>query len=120
VRLSEAVYKELLNDYQGAILTAFREVNDALVSIQKLRELQAAQAKLVRTSQDYASYAWESYNSGFASYLTVMDAENKLYKFQNRQAATQGDLFNAMVDIYKAMGGGWVEQAGKLAAVTAR
>ncbi len=120
IRRSEAVYKELLTNYLRTIQVAFQEVNDALVSVQKLRELQQAQGRLVKTLKEYAHYARESYNAGFTSYLTVMDAETKLFSFENRQAEITGDLFIAMVNIYKAMGGGWISEAGKLMNVTSQ
>jgi outer membrane protein, multidrug efflux system len=115
IKLKEAVYKELLYNYLGTIQTAFREVNDALVSIQKLRELQQAQDKLVKTSEGYVGYARDGYTAGYTNYLSVMDAEEKYFEYRTRQAASQGDLFIALVDIYKAMGGGWVTEADKLA-----
>lgn len=111
VRKNEAVYKELVNNYLRTIQVAFQEVNDALVSIQKLRKLQQTQARLVKTLKDYVHYARESYNSGFTSYLTVIDAENKLFSFETQYVRAQGELLVAMVNIYKAMGGGWITQA---------
>ena len=68
--------------------------------------------------KDYAYYARESYNSKFTGYVTVLDAETKLFAAEILSIQTQADLFLAMVNIYKAMGGGWVEEADKLTNVT--
>jgi outer membrane protein, multidrug efflux system len=111
VRRNEAVYKELVNKYLRTIQVALQEVNDALVSVQKLRELLQTQKRLVKTLKDYAHYARESYNNGFTNYLTVMDAENKLFSFETQYAQARGELLVAMVGTYKAMGGGWITQA---------
>jgi outer membrane protein, multidrug efflux system len=114
IRRSEAVYKELLENYLGTVQVAFQEVNDALISVQKLRELQQTQERFVTTLRDYSRYARESYNSGYASYLTVLDAETKLFSAEILRIETQSKLFIAMVNVYKAMGGGWTQEAAKL------
>ena len=55
------------------------------------------------------------YEGGYTSYLEVLDAERSLFNAELNYAQTQADLFNALVNVYKAMGGGWVDEAGKLA-----
>ena len=114
IKQSEARYTQLLNNYLRTIQTAFKEVNDALVSRQKLDDLLREQGKLVGTLADYNDFSRKSYDAGFSSYLTVLDAEEKYFVAELRQAQTQSDMFIALAGIYKAMGGGWVTEADKL------
>ena len=113
IKQAEARYTQLLNDYLLSIQTAFKEVNDALVSWQKLDELLPGKGKLVSTLEGYNDFSRKSYDSGFTSYLTVLDAEEKLFVEEIGYARTQSDLLVALVSIYKAMGGGWVTEADK-------
>ena len=113
IRQTEARYRQLLNEYQSTIQTAFREVNDSLVSIQKLRELLVIEARHISVLKDYAYFARSSYDAGYSSYLAVLDSERDLYAAEIRYAQTQKDLFSAMVNTYKAMGGGWMTKAAK-------
>jgi multidrug efflux system outer membrane protein len=108
---AEAAYKRLLNEYLSTILNAFQEVNDALVSIQRLREQLQRLGQLVGTLNDYNNYSRDSFNSGYTSYLTVLDAQSKLFEAEVRQARAQSALFTATVNTYKSMGGGWVTEA---------
>jgi multidrug efflux system outer membrane protein len=114
IKQSEARYTQLLNEYLRTIQTAFKEVNDALVSRQKFNELLLELDKLVDTLEDYADFSRKSFDAGFSSYLTVLDAEEKLFFAQLRQAGTQSSMFIALTGIYRAMGGGWVAAADKL------
>jgi len=120
VKQAEARYTQLLNSYLGTIQTAFKEVDDALISKQKFGELSQEQRKLVKTLEEYSSFSRKSFDAGFSGYVTVLDAEDKLYTARLRQAQTQGDQLVALTDIYKAMGGGWVTKADKLTVVPAQ
>jgi multidrug efflux system outer membrane protein len=111
IRLAEARYAQLMHEYLSTIQTAFKEVNDALVSKQKFSEELKEQGKLLSTLKDYSDFSRKSYDAGFTSYLTVVDADQKLFAVQIRYAQTQSDLLLSMVNIYKAMGGGWVTEA---------
>jgi multidrug efflux system outer membrane protein len=113
IRQAEARYAQLLHAYLRTIQNAFKEVNDALVSRQKLDELLQEESKLVGTLSEYAGFSRKSYDAGFASYLAVLDADRKLFTRQIRYARTQSNLLQSMVSIYKAMGGGWVVEAAK-------
>ena len=65
--------------------------------------------------RDYARLSRVRYEGGATSYLEVLDAERSLFNVELGYAQTQADLFNALVNVYKAMGGGWVDEADKLA-----
>jgi outer membrane protein, multidrug efflux system len=111
---AEAQRDQLLPAYERAIQTAFREVDDALVDNRKSRERLAVQERQVAALADYARLARVRYEGGYTSYLEVVDAERSLFNAQLAHAQTQGEVFNALVNIYKAMGGGWVDEADRL------
>ena len=115
VAQAEARQQQALYQYQQAIQTAFRETEDALVAQLKLREQLTVQARRVTALKGYARLARLRYDNGYTSFLEVLDAERSLFNAELDYARNQGDLFQALVNIYKAMGGGWVMQANALA-----
>ena len=115
VAFAEAQQKELLTSYGRTIQNAFREVDDSLIDNRKSRERLDAQGRQVAALRDYARLAKLRYEGGYTSYLEVLDAERSLFNAELQYSLTQGELFNALVNIYKSMGGGWVNEADKLA-----
>jgi multidrug efflux system outer membrane protein len=108
---TEAQSRQALEQYQRAIQTAFQEVNDALVDQAKTREQLAAQGRQVEALRVYARHARLRYDNGVTSYLEVTDADTRLFSAELQYAQTQGQLLVALINVYKAMGGGWVAQA---------
>ncbi len=111
---AEAQQRQALEQYRKAIQTAFQEVNDALVDQAKTREQLAAQGRQVEALRNYAHHARLRYDNGATSYLEVTDAETRLFNAELQYAQIQGQLFFALINVYKAMGGGWVVQAERL------
>lgn len=111
VRASEAVQRQALVGYLQSIQTAFREVDDALVSVQKAREQLVAEGRRVKALDDYARLAMLRYDEGYASYIEVLDAQRFLFDAELQYVAVQGDVYASLVSAYKAMGGGWVVEA---------
>jgi len=114
VKAAEAIQQQALFSYQSAIQTAFREVEDALVDQRRTREQLAAQQRQVDALREYTRFARMRYENGLTSYIEVLDAERSLFSAELSYAQTQGVLFGALVNLYKAMGGGWVVEADKL------
>ena len=115
VAASEAQQRQLLANYERTIQTAFREVDDALADNRKSRERLDAQGRQVAALREYARLARLRYEGGYTSYLEVLDAERSLFNAELQYTLTQGEVFNALVNIYKSMGGGWVNVADKQA-----
>jgi multidrug efflux system outer membrane protein len=115
LRASEAVQRQTLWGYLQSIQTAFREVDDALVSNQKSREELAAQRRQVDALLEYAELARERWDNGYVSYIEVLDAERRLFDAELSLVASQGAVYTTLVDIYKSMGGGWVLEAEQIA-----
>jgi len=111
---SEAIQQQTLFNYQSTVQTAFREVDDSLADQKRTREQLEAQKRQVDALKEYARIARLRYDNGYTSFIEVLDAERSLFSAELTYAQTQGILFSALVNLYKAMGGGWVVEADKL------
>ena len=109
VDVAEAQQQQALFNYQKSIQNAFREVNDALVDQNRTRVQLEAQRQQVESLQQYAATARLRYDNGYTSYLEVLDAERSFFQAQLQFTQTQQKLLQAIIDLYKAMGGGWPE-----------
>jgi outer membrane protein, multidrug efflux system len=116
VKAAEAIQQQTLLFYQQAVQNAFREVEDALVDQNRSREQLDMQARQVSTLTRYNKIARLRFDNGYTSYLEVLDADRSLFNAQLSYAQTQGNVSLSLVNIYKAMGGGWVVEADKLTA----
>jgi outer membrane protein, multidrug efflux system len=114
VHQAEARQQEALFAYQKAIQTAFQEVADALITLQKSREQLSVQYDQVAALSTYAHLARLRYEGGYTSYIEVLDAERSLFNAQLSYAQTQGAELTSFVSLYKAMGGGWVVKAEQM------
>jgi multidrug efflux system outer membrane protein len=113
VTQAEAGQQAALYNYQQSIQNAFSDVSNALVASQKLQDQVAAQGRLVAALSDYARLATLQYNGGYTSYTTVLQAEQSLFPAQLTLASVRAQVFTSSVNIYKAMGGGWVDLADR-------
>ena len=116
VQVAQAQQQQALFSYQKAIQNAFREVNDSLIDQDRTRAQLETQRQQVASLQQYADTARLRYDNGYTSYLEVLDAERSLFQAQLQYTQTQQTRLQAMINLYKAMGGGWVAVADKLAA----
>jgi multidrug efflux system outer membrane protein len=107
VRLSEAQKRQMLIAYQKAIYTALREVADALVGFDRLREERGQQEKLVATLEETVRLSDLRYRGGLDSYLQVLDAQRNLFSGQLALAQLRLQERVGLVQIYRALGGGW-------------
>jgi multidrug efflux system outer membrane protein len=118
VQASEAIQRQALAGYRQSIQTAFREVDDSLADQARTREQLAAQGRQVEALQKYVELAQLRFDNGYTSYLEVLDAQRTLFNVQLSYTQNQGVLFQALINLYKAMGGGWVTEADRLTAGT--
>ena len=116
VQAAEAIQRQALFGYRQSIQTAFREVDDSLADQARTREQLAAQGRQVEALQKYVELAQLRFDNGYTSYLEVLDAQRTLFSVQLSYTQNQGVLFQALINLYKAMGGGWVTEADKLTA----
>ena len=115
VQSAEAAQREALANYQQIILNAFRETNDALVGTVKKRDEVAAQTKRVAALREYTRLSRLRFDNGYAGYLEVLYASNELFAAELAAVQSQADGYTQLVNVYKAVGGGWVNEADQLA-----
>jgi multidrug efflux system outer membrane protein len=114
LQAAEATQQQALFAYQKAIQNAFREVNDELVNQDRTGAQLVAQQSQVKSLVEYSETARLRYDNGYTSYIEVLDAERSLFNAQLQFTQTQQTQFQAMINLYKAMGGGWVAEAEKM------
>ena len=114
VAQAEGAQQAALFAYRNAVVSAFGDVENALVAAQKLQQQQAAQERLVAALRDYARLAKLQFDGGYTSYTTVLQAEQSLFPAELTLASVRAAVFSSNVNVYKAMGGGWVAQADAL------
>ena len=107
VRANEARQQQAVAQYRQTIERAFREVDDALVFHQKVREIRAEQERRVAATRQALYLATLRYERGLATYLDVLDQERQLFRAELDLASTTRDQLTAVVQVYKALGGGW-------------
>jgi multidrug efflux system outer membrane protein len=114
VKQAEAGREAALFDYELAIQNAFADVENALVAHSKLIEQLKVQERLVKAGSEYERLARLQYDGGYSPYSTVLQAEQQLFPSELNYAQYRASLFISLVNIYKAMGGGWIAEAEKL------
>lgn len=102
-----AQQKQALASYEGAIQTAFREVNDALVTVRQSAEREAALATSEQAASKALEIAQNRYKSGYVGYLEVLDAQRVHNDITLAYIQSRQDRLAATVDLFKALGGGW-------------
>ncbi|HYT96700.1 MAG TPA: efflux transporter outer membrane subunit, partial [Casimicrobiaceae bacterium] len=116
VTQAEAAQQSALFNYQQTIQNAFADVDNALIANQKLSEQLAAQKKLVTALKTYSRLATLQYKGGYSPYSTVLQAEQSLFPAELTLANIRASVLASSVNIYKAMGGGWVAIASNTTA----
>jgi len=104
---AESQQRQSLIAYKQAIQGAFRDVSDALISYQKYYEVRKAQEDTVQDLSDSVSTSLKRYRGGITTYLEVLDNQRSLFSAQLTLAQDRGNEFQSLVQLYKALGGGW-------------
>ncbi len=110
VEIEEARTRQALFFYENTVLTAFREVEDALVAVETFkRQVEAVgrQAAAARNANELSKYR---YDQGITSYLEVLETERQLFSADLDYSELQQQQLNAYVGLYKALGGGWISE----------
>jgi len=113
LKAAEARQEQLVLNYQQTILQAFRDVSDGLVGYRKAREKREEQQKLLRALTEYADLSQIRYKGGVTSYLEVQDAERQRFDAELGLVSAQRGELLAFVLTYKALGGGWQQEAAQ-------
>lgn len=108
---ADAVREQALLGYRQTVLNAFRETNDALTgSAQKADEV-AEQQKRVAALREFARLAALRFDNGLTGYTEVLIADNELFAAELAAVRIQAERQTQVINVYRAMGGGWVTVA---------
>lgn len=108
---TESIRDEALFNYRQTILTALQEVNDSLITCKINQKLVVENEKQVNALANYLRLSQLRYAEGQVDYLNVLDAERSLFNAQLQLVQSQADNFTAVVNLYGALGGGWVSDS---------
>ena len=107
LQATKAQQEQALVLYQFTVRQAFREVSDGLVAHTKFQEFRQEQEALVQSYQVYSTVATKRYKGGLEPFLSVLDADRQLFTAELDLATVQRDQLFTLVQLYKALGGGW-------------
>ncbi len=106
---SKARYTELLTTYHKSVLTAFGNVESALVALRQTDDQQQRQREAVAKAQRAFEFAQAQMSAGTVNILTVLNTENSLFSAQDALVQVEYSHLQALVDLFTALGGGWQE-----------
>jgi len=104
---TKARFDQALAQYQKAAQNGFREVADALVSVEKLKDVRAELETSVKALGNAARLSRLRYDTGLANYLEILIADQQLFDQELLLARARGAQLTAVVQLYRALGGGW-------------
>jgi multidrug efflux system outer membrane protein len=120
LRVAAAQFEQAKLQYEQAVTNAFGEVSTSLYALQKLAAEELERQRAVKAYQEAVRLALLRYSSGLSAYFEVITAQESLLGAENGLAQTRHDRLVAMVNFYKALGGGWqLEEPAKPAAAPA-
>ncbi len=108
---SQAAFEESVARYRQQVLQAFGDVENSLSAIRNVADQYAAQARAVASARRAADLATERYRSGIVGYLDVVDASREALQAERAKALLAGQRLTSDVQLIKALGGGWSDQA---------
>ncbi|MCU4582588.1 AdeC/AdeK/OprM family multidrug efflux complex outer membrane factor [Acinetobacter gyllenbergii] len=111
VKISETEQKIAVADYEKAIQSAFREINDALAARAHIEDRLSAQRRLVSATDTTYKLSTARFRAGIDSYLTVLDAQRSAYAAQQGLLMLEQTKLNNQIELYKALGGGLSQPA---------
>lgn len=116
VELERRITEQALYEYEYTVITAFQEVEDALVEISTLKEELQARRDHVTAAQNAEYLSGERYDKGVTSFLEIIESQRQSFEAQLSLSENTQQLFNGYVKLYKALGGGWLSEEEMLAA----
>ena len=111
LRLARSESQQALIAYRKTIQQAFGDVSDALIGYQKYHEVRARQQDTVADLQETVRLSKVRYQGGTTTYLEVLDGQRSLYEAELTLAEARGNEYRSLIQLYKALGGGWQQAA---------
>jgi multidrug efflux system outer membrane protein len=111
LKAAEARYEQNVASYRGAVLKAFREVEDSLSDLSTLAAQGEAVNRALVSARDTAALANERYQRGLSNYLEVVDAQRAALQAERQDTQLRGQRAISTILLAKALGGGWENPA---------
>jgi NodT family efflux transporter outer membrane factor (OMF) lipoprotein len=107
VAVETARQEELLSAYEAAVLTALKDIENALVAYANEQNRRQALAEAVKSGQSAFDLARQQYAAGLVDFQTVLDTQRSLLSVQEQLAISDAEVTSNLIRLYKALGGGW-------------
>ena len=111
IKVQTALQEQVLARYEKIVLTAVKEVRDALVAYARQHQTREALYRATAAAQRAVAIAQDQYNNGLVDFSNVLDAQRSLLMLEDDLAASDGAIAGDMIRLYKALGGGWQTMA---------
>ena len=119
VEIQTAVQERALFAYQGVVLTALEDVENALVAFDSAERQRVALEAAVVAARNASLYARQRYAAGITDFQTVLDTERTVLTVEESLAIAEADRVAGLIQLYKALGGGWTGDASATASAEA-
>jgi NodT family efflux transporter outer membrane factor (OMF) lipoprotein len=113
VRVQDARLQQALENYQGTVLNAVKEVEGNMVAFQRSREQEQILAKSEIAARRSLKIANIRYSEGYSDFQRVLDAQTSMLKAQRDSVSARSTTASSAIGIYRALGGGWQIRAGQ-------
>lgn len=112
---AKAQFTQALLEYQSTVLASFSEVANSLVARERLAEAEKELTKQVNALNEAVAMSRQRFDVGKANYFEILDAQQQLFPAEVSRARTKADQYVAVIQLYKALGGGWKVETEKWA-----
>lgn len=108
-KVAKATYEQEVYNYEKTVQNVFKEVNNAIITFQKVREVRLSREALYNSAKSYHELAKLQYINGLVSYLDVLDAQRQLFDAEIALNSANLNELSSVVSLYKVLGGGLVK-----------
>jgi multidrug efflux system outer membrane protein len=111
IEVQSALEEQYLIAYESTVLSAFEEVENALVAYAGEQQKRQSLGEATQAARKAAELAQHKYQAGLTDFSSVLDAQRSLLSFQDQLAQSQGNVISNLIRLYKTLGGGWTSMA---------
>ncbi|WP_419660415.1 RND efflux system, outer membrane lipoprotein, NodT family [Desulfosarcina variabilis str. Montpellier] len=111
IEVQNAIQEQYLAAYEGAVLGALEEVENALTTYAEEQVRRSHLKQAVAAAQSAADLAQDRYAAGLVDFSNVLDAQRSLLSFQDALAQSEGTVTTNLITLYKTLGGGWEQSS---------